>query len=156
ALAMVRPLSVTPPVGFFKDGGWIYVTLAVGTPGAGVFGVPGAVKLYAARVPPLPAARSLFTPVLFPVAAVPPPGVSYDTLFRETVEYDDGFAKVVYARQPPQADPLAEGDGDRPVQDRGVQLGWDDEQVVTWLNRQVDPAAATQDAPMGVFGYRVD
>jgi len=155
-LAMVRPLSVNPPADFFKDGGWIYVTLAAGTPGAGLFGVPGAVKIYAARVPPLRAARSLFTPVLFPVAAVPPPGVSYDTLFRETVEYDDGFAKAVYARQPLQADPLAEEHGERPVQDHGVQLGWDDEQVVTWLNRQVDPAAATQDAPMGVFGYRVD
>lgn len=156
ALGMVRPLAVTPPADFFKEGGWIYVTLAAGTPGDGAFGVPGAVKLYAARVPPLTAPRSLFTPVLFPVAAVPPPGVSYDTLFRETTEYDDGFAKAVYARQPPQADPLADDDGVRPAEDHGVQLGWDDEQVVTWLNRQVDPAAATQDAPMGVFGYRVD
>ncbi|MCU1350377.1 MAG: hypothetical protein JWO56_3407, partial [Acidobacteria bacterium] len=155
-LGLVRPLSVNPPADFFKDGGWIYVTLAAGTAGAGVFGVPGAVKIYAARVPPLREKRSLFTPVLFPVAAVPPPGISYDTLFRETVEYDDGFAKAVYARQPLQADPLAEDHGVRPVDDQGVQLGWDDEQVVTWLNRQVDPAAAAQDAPMGVFGYRVD
>jgi hypothetical protein len=156
ALGLVRVLSVTPPADFFEDGGWIYATLAAGTPGAGLFGVAGAAKIYAARVPPLGTARSLFTPVLFPVAAVPPPGVSYDTLFREAVEYDDGFAKAVYARQPLQADPLAEEDGERPVSDHGVQLGWDDEQVVTWLNRQVDPGAATQDAPMGVFGYRVD
>ncbi|HEX6100908.1 MAG TPA: hypothetical protein VF432_31610 [Thermoanaerobaculia bacterium] len=156
ALGLVRVLSVTPPAGFFDDGGWIYATLAADTPGAGILGVAGAAKLYAARVPPLRTARSLFTPVLFPVAAVPPAGVSYDTLFRETVEYDDGFAKAVYARQPLQADPLAEDHGERPVNDQGVQLGWDDEQVVTWLNRQVDPAAATQDAPMGVFGYRVD
>jgi hypothetical protein len=155
-LGMVRPMSVTPPADFFKDGGWIYVTLAAGTPGAGAIGAPGAVKLYATRVPPLTGPRALFTPVLFPVAAIPPPGVSYDTLFREATEYDDGFAKAVYARQPPQADPLADDEGVRPTDDRGVQLGWDDEQIVTWLNRQVDPAAASQDAPMGVFGYRVD
>lgn len=156
ALGLVRVFSVTPPADFFEDGGWIYATLAAGTEGAGALTVPGAVRLYASRVPPLRTARSLFTPVLFPVGAVPPPGVSYDTLFRETVEYDDGFAKAVYARQPLQADPLAEEDGERPAADHGVQLGWDDEQVVTWLNRQVDPDFATQDAPMGVLGYRVD
>ncbi len=156
AIGLVRDIQIVPPAGLFDDGGWLYAGLAAGTPGAGLSGVPGALRLYATRVPPLTAARSLFTPVLFPVAAVPPPGVSYDTLFREQAEYDDGFAKAVYARQPPQADPLAEGEGERPVEDRGVQLGWDDEQIVTWFNRQVDPAAAAQDAPMGVFGYRVD
>lgn len=153
ALGLVRVLSVTPPANFFDDGGWIYATLAAGTPGASaVTAVPAAVKHYAARVPPLRTERSLFTPVLFPVGAGPLV-VNYDTLFRETVEYDDGFAKAVYARQPLQADPLAEEDGERPVTDHGMQLGWDDEQVVTWLNRQVDPA---QDSPMGVLGYRVD
>jgi len=156
AAGLVRPLSVQPPAGFFKHGGWLYVTLAAGTIGAGVFDVAGAARVYAARVPPLSEERSLFTAVVFPVAAVPPPGVSYDALFLESAQYDDGFAKVVYARQPLQVDPLAEDDGDRPVEDHGVQLGWDDEQVVTWMNRQVDPAAAAQDAPMGVLGYRVD
>jgi hypothetical protein len=156
ALGLVRTLEVTPPADFFEDGGWIYAALAAGTPGAGLFSIPGAIKVYAARVPPLSTARSLFTPVLFPVAPSVPAGLSYDTLFREAVEYDDGFAKAVYVRQPRQADPLAEDDGDRPVNDHGVQIGWDDEQVVTWFNRQIDPGAATQDAPMGVFGYRVD
>ena len=28
--------------------------------------------------------------------------------------------------------------------------------MTIWLNRQIDPAAANLDAPMGVFGYRVD
>jgi hypothetical protein len=156
AVGLVRRLDITPPAGFFDDGGWIYATLAAGTPGAALSAIAGGMKLYAARVPPLRTARSLFTPVLFPIAATPPTGVSYDTLFRESVEYDDGFAKAVYARQPLQADPLAETHGERPAADLGIQLGWDDEQVVTWLNRQVDPAAAAQDAPMGVLGYRVD
>lgn len=157
ALGLVRELTITPTADFFEDGGWIYATLAAGTPGAGLFSTPGAIKVYAARVPPLSTARSLFTSVLFPIAASVPPGVSYDTLFRESVEYDDGFAKAVYVRQPHLVDPLAEEeDGDRPVNDHGVQLGWDDEQVVNWFNRQIAPTAATQDAPMGVFGYRID
>ncbi len=156
AIGLVRPLQVQPPAGFFDKGGWLYVSLAAGSDAAGLLGIPDALKSYAARVPPLPAARSLFTSVLFPVASVPP-AASYDALFREAVDYDDGFAKAVYARQPVQIDPLADDtDGSRPVNDHGVQLGWDDEQVATWLNRQADPAAAIQDAPMGVLGYRVD
>jgi hypothetical protein len=156
-IGLVRALSIEPgPADVFKDGGWVYVTLQAGSAGASLLGIPGAIKQYAARVPPLTAARGLFTPVLFPVGTVVPPGVDYDELFREATAYDDGFAKAVYVRQPPQADPLAEGDGDRPVEDHGIQLGWDDEQLVTWLNRQVDPANAAQDAPMGVLGYRID
>jgi hypothetical protein len=34
------------------------------------------------------------------------------------------------------------------------RLGWDDEQVTTWFNRQVD--ASQIDAPFGVAGYRID
>ena len=37
-----------------------------------------------------------------------------------------------------------------------MRLGWDDEQVTIWFNRQIDPAAATLDAQLGVFGYRID
>jgi hypothetical protein len=156
AIGLVRPLTVDPSAGFFDDGGWLYVTLAAGSEGAGLLSLPDGLKSYAARVPPLRSARSLFTSVLFPVAAVPP-AASYDELFREVVDYDDGFAKTVYAQQPMRLDPLGEDDdGSRPHADLGVQLGWDDEQVATWLNRQIDPAAATQDAPMGVLGYRVD
>jgi hypothetical protein len=156
ALGLVRRVEIQPDPGFFDHGGWVYATLAAGSDAAGLLGIPDALKSYAARVPPLPAARSLFTSVLFPVAGVLP-AASYDALFREAVEYDDGFAKAVYARQPIQLDPLAEeADGSRPANDHGVQLGWDDEQVATWLNRQTDPSAAIQDAPMGVLGYRVD
>jgi hypothetical protein len=27
-------------------------------------------------------------------------------------------------------------DGSRPADEHGIRLGWDDEQVATWLNRQ--------------------
>jgi hypothetical protein len=153
ALGLVRPLVVTPPAELVKAGGWVHVTLKVGSPWSGLLGTPGAVRSFAARVPPLDDSRPLFTPVLFPVTATPVPGVEWDALFREAIGYDDGFAKAVYLRQPPQADPIAEEAGERPAEDRGVQIGWDDEQVLTGLNRQMDAAA---DAPMGVLGYRVD
>ncbi|MBE7184149.1 MAG: hypothetical protein INR68_07050 [Methylobacterium mesophilicum] len=153
ALGLVRPLSVRPSPDMVANGGWLHVTLKAGSPWSGLLGSPGAVRLYAARVPPLDAPRPLFTPVLFPLAAAPSPTVDWDALFREAIGYDDGFAKAVYLRQPPQADPIAEEAGERPAEDRGIQIGWDDEQVVTWMNRQMDAAA---DAPMGVMGYRVD
>jgi hypothetical protein len=156
AIGLVRPLLVSPPAGFFDEGGWVYVTLAANSEASGLIALPDGLRSYAARVPALSTPRALFTSVLFPVAAIVPPA-SYDGLFREVVSYDDGFAKVAYAQQPARLDPLSEeDDGTRPANDLGIQLGWDDEQVATWLNRQIDPAAAVQDAPMGVLGYRVD
>ncbi len=156
AIGLVRPVEIVPPEGFFVEGGWLYVSLGPASDAAALVSTPGALKLYAARVPPLTAPRSLFTSVLFPVAATPP-AAPYDELFQEVLEYDDGFAKAVYAAQPMQMDPLQEeDDGTRPANDTGAQIGWDDEQVARWLNRPVDPAAATQDAPTGVLGYRVD
>ena len=157
ALGLIRPLDVTPPAAdFFKEGGWLYITLASTSDAFALTTLPDALKLYSARIPPLTASRSLFTSVLFPVASTPPPG-SYDDLFTEAEEYDDGFAKAVHAIQPQYLDPLREeDDGSRPVKDMGIRLGWDDEQVTIWLNRQIDPASASLDAPMGVTGYRID
>ena len=156
ALGIIRLLDIHVPTDFFKEGGWVYVTLAPASDAFALTTTPDALKSYATRVPALPAPRTLFTPVLFPVASVPPPG-PYDDLFREVEDYDDGFAKAVHATQPHFLDPLNEiDDGTRPAKDVGVRLGWDDEQVPIWLNRQIDPAAATLDAPMGVFGYRID
>ncbi len=40
-----------------------------------------------------------------------------------------------------------------------IQLGWDDEQIAIWLNRQADIQPNRElalDAPCGVAGYRVD
>jgi hypothetical protein len=154
-LGIVRPIDVTVPADFFKEGGWLYVTLAPTSDGFGLTTMPDAIKVYSTRVPALPSARTLFSPVLFPVAAAP--AGPYDDLFQEVEDYDDGFAKVVHATQPRFLDPLnEEDDGTRPAKDIGIRLGWDDEQVAIWLNRQIDPAAASLDAPMGVFGYRID
>jgi hypothetical protein len=155
-IGLLRTFTLTPDPHFFDGGGWVYVTLAAGSPGSGLLATPGGLKSYAARVPPLSTQRNLFSSVLFPVAATIP-AADYDDAFREAIDYDDGFAKAVYAAQPTVLDPLGEeDDGTRPRTDHGIRLGWDDEQVATWLNRQIDPAAAVQDAPMGVLGYRVD
>ena len=155
-VGLVRPFDIAPPDAVVENGGWVYVTLKLGSAWSGLAGTPGAMRFYAARIASLTDERPLFTPVLFPVTAVPPPGIAWDALFRESIEYDDGYAKAVYARQPHQADPMADDEGERPAEDRGIQLGWDDEQVVTWFNRQVDSSATAVDAPMGVGGYRVD
>lgn len=154
---LIRPLDIAvTPATLFSDGGWLYVTLAPSSDAAVLLGMPDALKIYAARIPALSAPRDLFTPVLFPVTSGPPSG-SYDELFAEVDDYDDGFAKAVHCSQPRQLDPLQEQpDGTRPAKELGVRLGWDDEQVTIWLNRQIDPAAASLDAPMGVFGYRID
>lgn len=154
---LIRVLDVAvTPVATLAGGGWLYVTLDPTSDGSGLLGIPDGLKIYAARVPPLTAARPIFTPVLFPVTAVPPAG-SYDDMFAEVDDYDDGFAKVVHTAQPQQLDPFQEDpDGTRPVKELGIRLGWDDEQVTIWLNRQIDPAAAPLDSPIGVQGYRID
>jgi hypothetical protein len=155
ALGLCRALTVAVPSGALDHGGWLHVTLDPGGD-AGLLSVPGAIAVYAARIPPLSAARSLFTAVLFPV---PPSGTAeYDAPFAEAIDYADGFAKIVHVAQQRFSDPLVESDdGTRPARETGVRIAWDDEQVATWLNRQVKVlGAADPDTTMGVAGYRVD
>ena len=45
-------------------------------------------------------------------------------------------------------------DGLPPSADFGLRLGWDDEQVTIWFDRQID--ANQIDAPFGTAGYRLD
>jgi hypothetical protein len=156
-LGMIYPLTIpAPSADFFKLGGWVYVTLAATSDGFALTEIPDALKIYASRISPLSASCPLFSPVMFPVAAMVPPG-PYDEIFQEAENYADGFAKAVHGIQPQYLDPLNEtSDGTRPAKDIGVRLGWDDEQVTIWLNRQLDPSAVALDSPLGVSGYRVD
>ena len=66
----------------------------------------------------------------------------------------------MHAVQPVSADLLAEdANGIHVQKDLGIRLGWDDEQILIWQNRQVQADLATGariDAPLGVFSYRVD
>lgn len=155
ALGLVRAFEIPVPADALKRGGWLHFTLK--PPGdAGLLAAPEALCVFAARLAPLTGSSSLFTPVLFPV---PPSGsANYDEPFVEAIDYADGFAKIVHAAQQRTADPLAEADdGTRPSRETGIRIGWDDEQVAIWLNRQARVLGATDpDTQMGVAGYRVD
>lgn len=173
-LGMVYETTLIINETHFPQGGWLYIDLAADSDyltqqQAGKYFI----KRYAARIPALEAGkpRQLFAPILFPVLfkekpadPVPLTDGNYDELFLEAAAYDDGFAKIVHARQPRSRDLLKEdSDGAHPVKDVGFRLGWDDEQILIWYMRQMtaDPtvvkdASKRLDAILGVFGYSVD
>ncbi|MEO6316668.1 MAG: hypothetical protein ABIU63_03590 [Chitinophagaceae bacterium] len=163
-MGLVFKQTITlPAANYFENGGWIYFNLINHTD----FGITDAnrelqLKQYAARIPSIDMPRPLFAAVLFPVTKGPAiPAGDFDTLKIEAADYDDGFAKIVHAMQPVSANLLSEEPDELHVQkDAGFRLGWDDEQILIWQNRQVlaDPATLGKrlDAPLGVFSYRVD
>lgn len=128
------------------------------------------IKRYAARVPKLKPTepRPVFAPLLFPVlyrklsdVVDPEPKGQWDKIFQEVNEYNDGFAKIIHAAQPVSGNLLVESqDGFHPVKDLGIRLAWDDEQIMIWYIRQMaenpEEPGTRVDAPMGVFGYRID
>jgi hypothetical protein len=163
-MGLLFAADVPVPAGSFTNGGWVFVGLRPDSDYADhVAAQPDLLALYAARIPALTGNRVLFAPVLFPVTATPPAG-DYDEIFSEVASYDDGFAKIVHCAQQTTGMPIglesnqtAQGPAPPPVRDSGVQLGWDDEQLLVWKNRQIqDPAAETRQSPMVVRGYRVD
>jgi hypothetical protein len=175
-IGLIRSASFAIQNDLFKDGGYLYVTFAAGSDYATVAADESFHKRYAARIPPLTAGspREVFAAVLFPVVFddpnVPAPAQApgtFDDVFVEAAEYDDGFAKIVHSTQPVSQNLLAEEpDGITPLTDIGIRLGWDDEQILIWQNRQLkeDPTVPKNpgdppqrlDAPPGVFGYRID
>lgn len=182
-LGMIYRTSLEIEVGDFPLGGWLYVDLADGSDyvsqqqAVDQYNITNSaneafVKRYAARIPALKSAsaRQVFAPLLFPVLFKanagdpdPVPDGNQDQLLIETTDYDDGFAKIVHAQQPPSRNLLSEeNDGAHPVADAGIRLGWDDEQILIWYMRQmtIDPTVSNPDkridAPLGVFGYAVD
>lgn len=162
-LGFIYQVSAALPAGTYKDGGWLYIDLATTSDFyPQIIAQPDMIKRYAARLPALGAQRPLFAAVQFPVSGVPVAG-DYDPIFIEAEDYDDGFGKIVHCMQPISSnmllEPGQESQGLRPSKDFGVRLGWDDEQLLIWQNRQmtIDPDVGSRlDAPMGVFNYRVD
>lgn len=125
-------------------------------------------ELYSARIPILTeTVRELFTPVLFPVATSLT-GSEYDDIFPEAEDYSDGWAKVVHCRQPQRTAVVKEEDedekpaqageaaGTRPVKEIGIQIGWDDQQVTIWMDRQMDSSTDALQTGLGIRGYCVD
>lgn len=155
-----------PSADYFAEGGWVYFKLdsALSEFDINQVNVEIELKHYAARIPPIKGPRQLFGALLFPVAKKPPqPNGQFDILKIEAADYDDGFAKIVHVFQPVSANLLAEEpDGIHVQRDAGIRLGWDDEQILIWQNRQLlaDPTTPAPqhriDAPLGVFSYRVD
>jgi hypothetical protein len=167
AAGLLHTLEVAlPGAGYYSDGGWLFLTLDAAGDYASAAALPGFLRSFATRVPSLSGdhERPLFTAVLFPVfadaTAAAAAGGDYDPVFAEAIRFDDGFAKIVHAAQPQAMLHLDEaGDSPPPVQDLGVQLGWDDEDVLIGQNRHVglEPdGSEPPEAPRGVMGYRVD
>ncbi|GGI29149.1 hypothetical protein [Pedobacter mendelii] len=151
-------IAVTEPTNLFEKGGWLYTGFAAGSAFAGLDGMQ-----YAARIPALKGLneRVLFSAVQFPVTSVANNNAGYDEVLRDAIVYDDGFAKIVHANQPINQDLLQEKDkSNPPLKDIGIRLGWDDEQISIWCNRQMlkkeEQSDLPVDTPLGVFGYKVD
>jgi hypothetical protein len=155
-----------PDPAFYADAGWLFFTLAASSDYAAAAALPNFFRTYATRVPSLSTTndRSVFTAVLFPVfadaTAASAVAGRYDEVFPEALTFDDGFSKIVHATQPRGMDHLdEEGSGAPPVEDRGVYLGWDDEDILIGQNRQIGmnpDGSEPADAPRGVNGYRID
>ena len=160
ALGLLHDVTIPfVPSTLLNAGGWLFVEL---DPAGPIVTAPDALRRYAARMPALATTpRHLFAAVLLPVGLTTG---AYDEALAESAIYDDGFGKIVHAAQAVTVD-AASGSHDMlpPATDAGVDLGWDDEQVTRWLNRQLDAlrvrVGVTKDAieaPLGVSGYRID
>lgn len=162
ALGLIyTPLRITPAAADLVNGGWLYIRFdpASNPYAADLALTPDLIKLFAARIPALAKARTLFAPVLFPVSAKAMSPTIYDQANIEVQEYDDGFAKIVHCNQPKSLDAAVEDQNQIvPATDAGLQIGWDDEQVTIWHNRQLAAiqTTTTDNLPLGVLGYRVD
>lgn len=163
AAGLIHTAQVTLPDPF--PGGWVFFSLAPTSDYAtNASNHPDFLKLYSTRVPELErTARPVFTAVSFPVAADAAALAAlgpFDEVFGEAAGYDDGFAKIVHARQPDTGYTSSDdGEGPELVSDPGILLGWDDEDVLVASNRGVGlnaDGSTPPGAPSGVAGYRID
>lgn len=171
ALGLLRTFTIEVDAADLAGGGWVYVALdpadpAITLPPPGPDGEIWAVRSYAGRLPTLTAtaARPVFAAILFPVlsGSTPLSGVADATIEAET--YDAGFAALVHTGQADSLDAASGAHGRVPPgSEAGVLVGWDDVQIATWHNRQLDLMRSRQaaappavDVALGVLGYRVD
>jgi len=166
ACGFVYQTTLTVAPALLTDTSWVYfaidTSVATNPFASSIVANPDTVRSYAARLPALTTDRKLFAAALFPL--VPAPPASLATPDQEAQIYDDGFAQVVHSFQPPTIDTATGStDGINPGAEAGIQLGWDDEQVTIWLDRQVgllwdraNEQTNNPEAPLGVLGYRVD
>ena len=167
AAGLLHTLDVVlPNADLYENGGWLFLSLDGASDYSDSAGLPDFLRSFATRVPRLTAAsaRPVFTAVLFPVFAdattAATAGPAYDDVFPEAIRFDDGFCEH---RPRDAAKGLLhldeDGSGPPPAQDLGIQLGWDDEDVLVGQNRQLGlnpDGTEPVEAPRGVLGYRVD
>lgn len=154
------------PNDLLQNGGWLFFTLDATSDYGSLTTTADFLKVFGTRIPALQTSGSnqLFTPVLFPVVDDPTvtalPG-NFDEAFLEAGRFHDGFAKIVHSGQAKFRNHLQEsGNGPTPVREEGIQLAWDDEDILIAQNRQMglDPETMSipAEAPTGVVGYRID
>lgn len=156
AAGLIRDLDIpiTVPADV-KNAGFVHVTLASTSDAAALIRQPTGLQIHAARFPSLVGSRKIFTSVVFPVVN-PPPSADYGVIFAEAEDYDDGWAKAVHCSQPQKLDPAADpSEKILPVREQGIQIGWDDEQVTIWMDRQLANSGG-YNSPICVQGYRID
>jgi len=153
------------PADLLKNGVWLFFSLDASSDYGSLIATDGFLKVFGTRIPALKTSRQLFTPVLFPVVddpTVTPLLGNFDEAFLEASRFNDGFAKIVHAGQAKFRNHLEErGNGPAPIREEGIQLAWDDEDILIAQNRQMGPDPETmtvpaEAAPMGVVGYRID
>ncbi|KAJ9656827.1 hypothetical protein H2198_004715 [Neophaeococcomyces mojaviensis] len=157
AAGLIRSASIPVSPELLENGAFVFLTVAASSDAPKL-----PLKTFAARISTIKTPQDLFSPVFFPVqdpgsSSTTAPLSDYINIFAEAEDYDDGWAKAVHCTQPQQLDPMNDKpDGTRPVGEMGIRIGWDDEQVTTWLDRQMDPTNIKLDGPLGVQGYRLD
>ena len=167
AVGMIHTFHVPVDEGDLKDGGWVYFALDDSSTASPYvsdhLANKDTVKSYGAMIPAVSEDRRIFAAQLFPLVATP--GSEFTEALLEAAIYDDGFAQVLHCNQPATIDAASADDTQiSPGAEAGIQIGWDDEQVTLWLNRQIDllsiraggVALPTVEVPLGVQGYRVD
>ncbi len=166
ALGLITPITIQIDASpRLEEGGWIWIELGPDSDYAAQAALPNFQRSFASRVPPLSATetRPIFTPVIFPVSDNAADAASLgdvDRVFTESIRFDDGFSKIVHARQPLGVDILDEaGNNSDAPRDEGIQIAWDDEDILEGQNRSLGAAPDGQNnvvAPRGILGYRVD
>ena len=167
SVGFIQSSTITITDDTFRNGGWLWIDIA---PGSDFYTEAQAdttlVKKFAARIPALQTNnnRNIFAAVQFPVLfdTYPVAAGNFDPIFLEASEYDTGFSKIVHSYQPVNGNFIKEEEDpdSLPTKDLGVRLGWDDEQLLIWQNRQMaedpDKPGSRVDSPLGVSKYRVD
>lgn len=166
ALGLIVPIDIAiDPAPRLENGGWLWLELSPASDYAAQAGTADFQRTFATRIPALSDTntRPIFTPVVFPVSDNPAAAGALgqtDRVFTEAIRFDDGFSKIVHVRQPQGMDMLDEdGTSEGAARDEGIQLAWDDEDILEGQNRALGASPDGQNnviAPRGTFGYRVD